>query len=688
MMLTLEDAYYDNHEQHDLSENKWSSDKVGNLHDGCYSHDKLGLAVAKMSYHVYLLGEGVVGQVAVTGKHLWISADKHVIDSCLSLEYSDGWQTQIAAGIRTIAVVAVVPYGVVQLGSLNKIAEDLKLVNRIRDIFFELQDSLLGHPPSVIPCSVENSSCLSDVSTRSSEKGIFHDCIPNVDRTIKSDEKNILSPMFPSGGKSGDHPCVVQLAGCYPKEMVGMISKRGERADIFQSNPENFLLDQQKQVTTKAVIWRKCEGQTSGFRDVGVGSEYKDSPSSHDSLGNKSDLHNVTHFGSSGVDTSYWSSDFLDSAPCVPEPSFFQIPHDLEKNPEVQTEIDHMDILKSSFRFSGGCELYEALGPAFREQYTYSDQDPEKTETVIEMPIQGMRSSNLFTTESGTEHLLQAVVANVCPSGSDVRSSKSFCKSVQSPLTTDNTLEPSSSDMHTLGSAGFSFDQSSLVDDDALHCLNSSGGASGVRSSKGFSSRSPRRCSEQLERSQEPPKINKKRARPGENCRPRPRDRQLIQDRIKELRELVPNGSKCSIDSLLERTIKNMLFMQCITKHADKLDKCAESKLLDKRGSADYEQGTSWAMEVGSHLKACPIKVENINMNGQMLVEMLCEDCNHFLEIAEAIRNLGLTILKGLTEACGEKTWICFVVEGQNNRNMHRMDILWPLVQILQSKIT
>ncbi|KAF5958598.1 hypothetical protein HYC85_005823 [Camellia sinensis] len=57
----------------------------------------------------------------------------------------------------------------------------------------------------------------------------------------------------------------------------------------------------------------------------------------------------------------------------------------------------------------------------------------------------------------------------------------------------------------------------------------------------------------------------------GENCRPRPRDRQLIQDRIKELRDLVPNGSKCSIDSLLERTIKHMLFMQSITKHAEKL---------------------------------------------------------------------------------------------------------------------
>ncbi|MED6226485.1 hypothetical protein PIB30_104227 [Stylosanthes scabra] len=93
-------------------------------------------------------------------------------------------------------------------------------------------------------------------------------------------------------------------------------------------------------------------------------------------------------------------------------------------------------------------------------------------------------------------------------------------------------------------------------------------------------------------------------------------------------------------------------------------------------------------MEVGGHLKVRSILVENLNKNGQMLVEMLCEECSHFLEIAEAIRSLGLTILKGATEARGDKTCICFVVEGQNNRNLHRLDILWPLVQILQSKST
>lgn len=36
---------------------------------------------------------------------------------------------------------------------------------------------------------------------------------------------------------------------------------------------------------------------------------------------------------------------------------------------------------------------------------------------------------------------------------------------------------------------------------------------------------------------------------------------------------------QCSIDTLLERTIKHMLFLQGVTSHADKLKKCTESNV-------------------------------------------------------------------------------------------------------------
>lgn len=39
-------------------------------------------------------------------------------------------------------------------------------------------------------------------------------------------------------------------------------------------------------------------------------------------------------------------------------------------------------------------------------------------------------------------------------------------------------------------------------------------------------------------------KSNRKRLKPGESPKPRPKDRQMIQDRVKELREIVPNGAK------------------------------------------------------------------------------------------------------------------------------------------------
>ncbi|XP_076960989.1 transcription factor EMB1444-like [Bidens hawaiensis] len=472
MMLTFEDAYYDKNDPSD---------------------DLLGLALAKMSYRQCSLGEGLVGQVAATYKHVWVFGDQLVNDPYLSFEDYDGWKAQFAIGIRTIAVVGVVPHGVVQLGSFNNIPEDLKTVNHIQHIFLELQSSLTGCTPSTT--SSYNTS--------------------------------------------------------YP------LSNLNQNVELSMPGSSNIQM--------------------------------------------------------------------------------------LNENIESQSETD---TLKTSFNFPAGCELYEALGPTF-----YPQNNDYNWQKVNDIP--GTSSSNLLT-KSGPEDLLEAVVGNVCQTESE------FSNSVK-------WVEPRFSDMQASGSGCYSFE-----------------------SSLGFSSASHSRGGESLERSQERANAPKKRAKPGESNRPRPRDRQLIQDRIKELRELVPNGSKCSIDSLLERTIKHMLFMQSVTKHADKIDKYAELKLLGNKngiqGSSNHEQGSSWAMEVGNHMKACPVTVENIGTNGQMLVEMECEEDVHFLEIADAIRSLGLTILKGVTEPDGDKTRMCFVVEGQNNRNVHRMDILWLLVQILQSK--
>lgn len=184
-------------------------------------------------------------------------------------------------------------------------------------------------------------------------------------------------------------------------------------------------------------------------------------------------------------------------------------------------------------------------------------------------------------------------------------------------------------------------------------------------------------------------KTNRKRLKPGENPRPRPKDRQMIQDRVKELREIVPNGAKCSIDALLERTIKHMLFLQSVTNHADKLKQSGESKIIGKEGGLlikdSYEGGATWAYEVGSQSMVCPIIVEDLNQPRQMLVEMLCEERGLFLEIADIIRGLGLTILKGVMETRNDKIWARFAVEA--NRDVTRMEIFMSLVRLLEQTI-
>ncbi|KAK6787969.1 hypothetical protein RDI58_016494 [Solanum bulbocastanum] len=181
-------------------------------------------------------------------------------------------------------------------------------------------------------------------------------------------------------------------------------------------------------------------------------------------------------------------------------------------------------------------------------------------------------------------------------------------------------------------------------------------------------------------------KTSRKRLKPRENPRPRPKDRQMIQDRVKELREIVPNGAKCSIDALFERTIKHMLFLQSVTKHADKLKQTGESKIISKEGGLllkdNLEGGATWAYEVGSQSMVCPIIVEDLNQPRQMLVEMLCEERGLFLEIADIIRGLGLTILKGVMETRNDKIWAQFAVEA--NRDVTRMEIFISLVRLLE----
>ncbi|KAL2612675.1 hypothetical protein R1flu_024367 [Riccia fluitans] len=189
---------------------------------------------------------------------------------------------------------------------------------------------------------------------------------------------------------------------------------------------------------------------------------------------------------------------------------------------------------------------------------------------------------------------------------------------------------------------------------------------------------------------------SRKKAKHGETQRPRPKDRQQIQDRVKELREIVPNACKCSIDALLEKTIKHMNFLQTVTQHGEKWKQLGDLKEdtefpLEHSNACSDLQGVDGRLETGAVVSSqlgkldsgCPVVVQNLNHSRQMLIEMMCEERGLFLEIADTVRKLGLTILKGSMESRSEKTWVRFVVEA-TSRDIHRVEVLWNLTQLLK----
>ncbi|XP_021770204.1 transcription factor EMB1444-like [Chenopodium quinoa] len=673
MVLTWEDAFYNNHSKFDSSENKSFGEVFESLHDGHVAHDPVGLAVAKMSYHVYSLGEGIVGQVAVTGKHRWIFAGEQATSSCTPPELCDGWQAQFAAGIKTIVVAPVGPLGVVQLGSLNKVNKKMQLLTHIRYVFSSLQESAC-HIQTPIQSSLQNVLQMSDIPVRTFGSDVLQECVLDLDKTAHNDNTSshslgIQSPKRRLVDSFGGSLSVVHLS-----EAVELMRKNRLIQSISENQQSTDLLND---ISCESNGYKIQNGVTSTARQICA--------SSQSCLTENSSLYDAKVSAEKSrvrLDGRDHPSEEIVQKQVASDPlEKLKVEDILENQPEFSCR-DALGNFKSPVTFSAGTELHEALGPAFLKQcYPWSWESENPEGLASQMP-ETMESS-LITSDSGTDHLLEAVVANFCRKDAAFKSAKSLSTS-ESMLTTEKMPEPSINNSHTIGSSSYySIGCSSLLEESTQNCLNSSESCS-IRSSTS-SYREP------MARPADQGKANKKRARPGESSRPRPRDRQLIQDRIKELRELVPNGAKCSIDSLLERTIKHMVFMQSVTKHSDKLSNCVKSRGCSNEMGAlgsNQEQGSSWVVEVGGHMKICPIVVENLNMNGQMLIEMLCEDCDHFLEIAEAIRSLGLTILKGMTDNHGDKTWMRFVVESQSNRNLHRMDVLWSLVQLLQSKNT
>ncbi|XP_043712169.1 uncharacterized protein LOC122660968 [Telopea speciosissima] len=126
-----------------------------------YSKGRFGAEVFfKMSHEVYNYGEGLVGKVAADNSHKWVFREtQNGNDSNFISSWSGTmepqpkqWDAQFNSGIQTIAIISV-REGIVQLGSLDKILEDLNLVISIQRKFSYLQSipGVLGMQRPYLP---------------------------------------------------------------------------------------------------------------------------------------------------------------------------------------------------------------------------------------------------------------------------------------------------------------------------------------------------------------------------------------------------------------------------------------------------------------------------------------------------------------------------------------------------------
>lgn len=275
------------------------------------------------------------------------------------------------------------------------------------------------------------------------------------------------------------------------------------------------------------------------------------------------------------------------------------------RNLVTKKEYGSADIL---FSFPDECGLQEALGPRLLAQ-KHTNEFPYDSSSSIKDATSNLMCSRDFK-EGDIEHLLEAMITAE-------NSDDTFLNN-----TINTRIAP------VVGKSGLSAEtccqsesRTIVVDDPALWIFPESTvteiGRKNLTSlptsnSLVVNEREENDCDITLHRKVMKRSNSSRRIKVTSNTRQRPKDRQLIQDRIKELRQLVPNGSKvgvlrtdvrqfkfcllffffpflvslslsngkqCSIDGLLDKTVKHMLFLQRVTDQAEKLKQLSQQEV-------------------------------------------------------------------------------------------------------------
>lgn len=595
------------------------------------------LAVTNLSSHIYILGEGIVGNVASKEKHEWIFPGEY--NSKLLPECPEDCQLQFAAGIKTILLVPINSLGVVQLGSLHKVTEDIMAVAQITDLFRILRHTAnnLDMYAPITMCPMEDLSASSPLSNSldpihsptSAKKDFAFLDVHEIPNNELSDMSYQLQADLPIAQDVHDMSLFIdystQKALCHELEIDSTLSILNQSV-----NPYHIIEDGRSVIPDFVDELNEFSAMTNIFTPIepGMSNFYVDTREQYD----------------------VESTESLLNERCLDLPFY--------------------------------SELHKVLG--FESLDEYDDQiwnailskTDELSHSTSQTAVE--KTSGSFIEKSNAEQLLDSIIANLSYASDDDVSDNSRCirsssnSSVNFP---DSTMTHFKTDGDILGfddSVPSRLQSCPPLPKSTVSCLTNE-----EKHTNDTTIVNDKRGSKSSQRSQRKGRISDSR---------RPRDRQLIQDRLKELRELIPDGSKCSIDVLLERTVKHMSYLQSIPDRAEKLKQSTHRKIKvdghNRPGTEVHKNGASWAYEMGGQPQVCPLIVENLDQPGQMLVEMLCKEYGLFLEIVQVIKCLKLTILKGVMETRSNELWAHFIIEG--SRGFYRMDILLPLMQLLQ----
>ncbi|KAG7956202.1 hypothetical protein I3843_11G112900 [Carya illinoinensis] len=756
--------------------------------EDAYYQEQVG-AMVDMLPQVHMMGEGVIGQAAFTGKHRWMFADVlgEDWDSIGSFEsqdiFQDGFEFryQFSSGIKTIAVISVAPQGVVLFGSTQKILERSEFLDQTKRLFQELKNVEESIPLEKALSSMNSDAYVlnglfdSSISSGNSRNGdlnaICYDSRKEVlgesySATILNESSHATleihdARMAPLLG-DWDNPDNRLLTGGTETQILlsDKLCTQLQQVFVQSTSPistgstEDFMLTSfdpvlasQSRVHDSSNLFTSKESSLDFCRNTVINIQGDDlsqhfCPSTLENEGKlpetATSMHNFSEFKPDDFTTEVSELCLVDdlsqwfspppahgfnrvatalgndcSQPIgVTSASSFLVGDDVlncftSKNPgnSIQSSITNTfnSDGKENSAIMHGAEngLFENLGLDFGYDQSGEDlimpvmsaaNDTCLSECVSELDVSSMAGprKGLFS-ELGLQELLDGIsnsksfakysFEEKIPTTKRARVDSSSVNSNQLQLA---SLACSNGSMNTM-QPGCNLEKKNNVPEKEV--LSKS--QVGLWIDDSYSVNVGSTGLARPQKPEEPTKATRKRARPGENTRPRPKDRQQIQDRIKELRGIIPHGGKCSIDSLLDRTIKYMLFLQGMTKYADRLKLSDEPKLIGQENGVVLKDnsmgggsgGSTWAFEVGSQTMVCPIIVED-HPPGQMLIEMLCEEQGYFLEIADIIRGFQLNILKGVMETRDDKIWARFIVEASSH--VTRIDIFLSLVQLLK----